>query len=94
MKKCPDIKTAVAVGVPDERLTEVICACVVPKPGVFFTEQIIKKFCDDTFLEESTAAGFSLKPKYHLVFEEFPLTSSGKTDRRIIGILATNKLGL
>ena len=94
LKKCPGVKLAFAVGVPDARLTEVVCACVVPDEGVDFTEEKLKTFCDDTFLEESTSAGLSLKPKYHLVFETLPLTTSGKIDRRRIGIIAKERLGL
>ena len=60
----------------------------------FITEEELKTFCDDTFLEESTSAGLSLKPKYHLVFETLPLTTSGKIDRRRIGIIAKERLGL
>ena len=94
LKKCQGVKLAFAVGVPDTRLTEVICACVVPNEGVAFTEEDLVKFCNDTFLEEATSAGLSLKPKYHLVFDTLPLTTSGKIDRRRIGIIAKEKLGL
>ena len=94
LRKCPDTKFALAVGVPDPRLNQVVCACVVPKPGVTFTVEYLKKFCDDAFLEESTAGGLSLKPKYYLILPEIPLTSSGKIDRRRIGFIAKEKLGL
>ena len=94
LKKCPGAKFAIAVGVPDVRLTQVVCACVVPEEGVAFTEDTLKTFCDETFLEEATSAGLSLKPRYHLIFKELPLTSSGKIDRRRIGIIAKERLGL
>ena len=94
VRKCPGAKFALAVGVPDPRLNQVVCACVVPEPGITFNEEHLKKFCDDTFLEESTSAGLSLKPKYYLVLSELPLTSSGKVDRRRIGIIAKEKLCL
>ena len=92
--KCNGVKYAIAVGVPDARLMQVVCACVVPDVDVTLKEEHVKKFCDDTFLEESTSAGLSLKPKYHLVFDELPLSSSGKVDRRRIGIIAKERLGL
>ena len=44
----------------------------VPDEGVVLTEDKLKTFCDDTFLEESR-----LKPKCHLVFETLPITISG-----------------
>lgn len=94
LMKCSGVKYAIAVGVPDVRLTQVVCACVVPEEGVAFTEEHVKKFCDDTFLDESTSAGLSLKPKYHIVLNELPLSSAGKIDRRRIGIIAKERLGL
>ena len=94
LRKCPGIKEAIAVGVPDFRLNQVICACAVPETNVSLTEEKLKQFCDDTFLEESTATRISLKPKYHLIFDDFPLTSSGKLDRRRLGIMAKERLGL
>ena len=93
LMKCPGLKHALAVGVPDARLNQVICACVVAEKSSF-TEEHLKKFCDDTFLDESTAAGLSLKPKYCLLFDNIPLTSSGKLDRRRLGLLAKERLGL
>lgn len=92
--KCPGVKEAVAVGVPDIRLNQVICACVVPEADGNLTEISLKKFCDNHFLPEATSAGLSLKPRYHLVFDQLPLTSSGKIDRRKIVLLAKEKLSL
>ena len=94
LKKCPGAKHALAIGVPDPRLNQVVCACIVPEPGINLTDETIKQFCDDTFLENATSAGLSLKPKYCLVFDELPLTPSGKVDRRRLGFLAKDKLGL
>ena len=94
LRKCPAVKEVVAVGVPDTRLNQVICACVVPEVGENFTENSLKEFCNDHFLPEATSAGLSLKPKYHLIFDDIPLTSSGKIDRRRIGLLAKEKLNL
>ena len=94
LQKCSNVKYAIAVGVPDARLTNVICACVVPEASVNFTEKNLVDFCDVTFLDESTSAGLSLRPKYHLIFDELPLTSTGKIDRRKLGILVKQRLGL
>ena len=94
LRKCPDAKFALAIGVPDPRLHQVVCACVIPQPDSSLTVENLKKFCDDTFLEESTAGGLSFKPKHYLILPELPLTSSGKIDRRRIGIIAKEKLGL
>ena len=93
LRRCPGLKQALAVGVPHPRLNQAICACVVPESSTFTTENL-KGFCDETFLEEATAAGLSLKPQYFLIFDEIPLTTSGKLDRRRLGFYAKQRLGL
>ena len=94
LSKCPGSKQVVAVGVPDPRLTQVVCACLVPESGSKFAEETIKQFSNEIFFEEATSAGCSIKPKYYLVFDELPLTSTGKIDRRRLGFLAKERLGL
>ena len=96
LRKCPGIKEATAVGVPDVRLNQVICACVVPEPDAreTFTVEYLKQFCNENFMDEATSAGLSLKPRYYLIFDIFPLTSSGKLDRRRIAALAKERLCL
>ena len=94
LKKCAGVKHAIATGVLDVRLGQAICACVVPAENVNFSVDVLKQFCDDTFLEETTAFGISLKPKYYLVLDELPLTSTGKTNRRGINDIARERLGL
>ena len=94
LRKFRGVKEAIAVGVPDVRFNQVICACVVPEFEASLTIETLKQLCDSTFLEKSTSAGLSLKPKYHLLFDSFPLTSSGKLDRRRVSFLAKERLGL
>lgn len=94
LKQCYGVMNVYAVGVPDVRLNQVICACVQHEPDVKLTADDIYKYCDEIFLNESTAMGISLKPKYCLVLEEVPLTPSGKIDRRRIAAIAKGKLGL
>jgi len=94
LKKMPGAMHAFAVGVPDKRSYEVVCACVVPKEGVPLTPDDVKKYCDDVFLEESSSMVITTKPVYHVILSSVPLMDSGKLSRRDIANLAREKLGL
>lgn len=94
LKKIEGAEHAFAVGVPDQRLHNVVCACIVPKPDAKLTVADIKKFCDESFLESPTLTGVSLKPRYHIILENVPLLRSGKIDRRGIRQIAKERLGM
>lgn len=94
LRRYHGVMNVFAVGVPDVRLNQVICACVQPKPDVVLSEEDVSKYCQQTFLDQSTAMGTSLKPRYHLVLDAVPLTPSGKIDRRRIAAIAKERLGL
>ena len=72
LSKCPGIREVCATGVPDDRLNQVICACVVPdsQTGNVYTVDHIKKFCNENFLDEATSAGLNLKPRHYLIFDD------------------------
>lgn len=81
------------VGVPDERMSEELCACVIPKTGHFFKpEKDFHSWCADKFLKGPD--GLTLQPKHYLIFEEFPKTSTGKINRRLLKHIATERLAL
>ncbi|KAL4221499.1 hypothetical protein ACF0H5_019756 [Mactra antiquata] len=90
----PGVAQVFAVGVPDPRLGQVVCACVMPKPDMRLTEEDLKTFCDGKFLTESTALGISCKPRYHFIMDSIPLLGSGKIDRIKIGAMAKERFGL
>ena len=94
LKDCPGSQYVVAVGVPDERLSNVFCACVVPQSNVALTVDDVKRYSDDVFLEEGTGGGVTIKPKYYLIFDKILITSSGKIDRRGMAGAAKERLGL
>jgi fatty-acyl-CoA synthase len=90
----PGVKDVVVVGVPDVRLGEELCACVVAKnrnilesSRTEFEEWMTQQWSVDQ-------QGLSLKPKYVLVVEEFPQTNTGKTDRKALRVDAARKLGI
>ncbi|KAK3592926.1 hypothetical protein CHS0354_011726 [Potamilus streckersoni] len=76
--KCPGVKAAFAVGVPDLRFHQVVCAVIIPINQSLITEDDVKKFCNDQFVEVSTAMGVSIKPRYVIFIDKIPRLMSGK----------------
>lgn len=73
----PDVVQAAVVGVPDERLGEVLRAFVVPRAGSDLTPAALLSFARDR------VAGYKL-PYSTRIVEELPLLASGKPDRRAL----------
>ncbi|KAL3873148.1 hypothetical protein ACJMK2_036302 [Sinanodonta woodiana] len=92
--KCPGVKAAYAVGVPDLRLSQVVCAVIIPIPESSVTEEDIKKYCDDNFVEVSTAMGVTIKPRHIIFIDKIPYLYSGKVDSGKIASIARSRLGL
>ncbi|KAL3873147.1 hypothetical protein ACJMK2_036301 [Sinanodonta woodiana] len=92
--KCPGVKAAYAVGVPDLRLNQVVCAVIIPITESSVTEEDIKKYCDDNFVEVSTAMGVTIKPRYIIFIDKIPYLHTGKIDRGKISSIARSRLGL
>jgi acyl-CoA synthetase (AMP-forming)/AMP-acid ligase II len=70
----PAVSAAQVVGVPDERLNEVACACVIPRTGHQVTADELAGFC------RGKLASFKL-PRYVLFMEKYPMTPSGKVQK-------------
>ncbi|XP_053379142.1 long-chain-fatty-acid--CoA ligase-like [Mercenaria mercenaria] len=94
LKRMPNAAHVIAVGVPDERLGQVVCACVVPKEGHLITDSNVQKFCDDQFISDISVKGISSKPRYVMVLDHLPLTSTGKIDRRTVTSVAITRFGI
>lgn len=71
----PDIDQVVLVPVPDERLGEKSCACIIPQPGRRPNLQSIV-----AFLTERGVAKYKM-PEFVALMQEFPMTASGKIQR-------------
>ena len=85
----------IVVGVPDQRLYEEICACVVFKDGQ--GQDDAKPAELDSWFEMQfplNADGLSWKPGHIVSFEKFPRTRTGKPDRLAIRRVAMEKLGI
>jgi fatty-acyl-CoA synthase len=70
----PAVSAAQVVGVPDERLNEVACACVILSAGHQVTEGELMGFC------RGKLASFKL-PRYVLFMDNYPMTPSGKVQK-------------
>ena len=83
----PAVSKAQIVGVPDARLSEVACACVVAAPGMTITGAELDDFC------RGRMASFKI-PKHLIVVDDYPMTSSGKVQKYLLRQLAAERLGL
>ncbi len=83
----PAVAEAQVVGVPDERLSEVACACIVPVDGQEVSAGGLIDYC------RGKLASFKL-PRHVLFMEGYPMTPSGKVQIFKLRELAEEKLGL
>ena len=70
----PAIDQVQIIGVSDARLSEVPCACVIPKPGAEVSQESLVAFC------RGHLASFKI-PRYTVILDAFPMTSSGKVQK-------------
>ncbi len=80
----PSVNKVQVVGVPDQRLSEVACACVVPEPGAELTLEDVDAFC------RGRMAGFKI-PRYLMLVDDYPMTSSGKVQKYLLRNLAQER---
>ena len=83
----PAVNAVQIVGVPDGRLSEVACACVVRREGHQVSTDDLINYC------RGKLAGFKL-PRYILFMQEYPMTPSGKVQKFKLRELAEEALGL
>ena len=83
----PAVNKVQVIGVPDPRLTEVACACVVVEPGQAITDADLDGFC------RGKMASFKI-PRHLVVMDDYPMTSSGKVQKYLLRQTAAEQLGL
>jgi len=83
----PAVHQVKVVGVPDARLQEVACACVILKPGVQVEAEALLATC------RGKIASFKI-PRYVLYMPEYPMTSSGKVQKFKLREMGIEALGL
>jgi acyl-CoA synthetase (AMP-forming)/AMP-acid ligase II len=81
----PAIAQVAVVGVPEERMGEVGCACVLLRPGA--------RLCADELIGWARARMANYKvPRHMLVFDAFPLNASNKILKRELAQQARERL--
>ncbi len=83
----PQIHDVQCVGVPDAKFGEVLCACVILKPGAGVDEAGLRAFC------RGEIAHYKV-PQYFRFVEAFPLTVTGKVQKYILRQTMADELGL
>lgn len=83
----PAIAQVAVVGVPDERMGEVGCACVLLRPGASLAADELVGWA------RARMANYKV-PRHMLVFEGFPLNASNKVLKRELAQRACERLAL
>jgi len=81
----PKVAQVSVVAVPDERLGEKTCACIIPKPGQAITQEEVKAFFKDK------VAHFKIPDRVELM-SEFPTTPSGKIKKNVLREIMAEKV--
>jgi len=71
----PGVDDACVIGIPNEVLGELICACVIPVEGAIVTGDELKDFCREHVADYKV-------PDCVRFFDTFPMTGSGKVKRQ------------
>ena len=71
----PDVRAVALVGLPDPRLGEISCACIVPEPGKVLT---LDDLCEFLAARQVTRQFW---PERLQLMEAFPTTPSGKVQK-------------
>jgi len=73
----PQVQDVQCVGVPDVKFGEVVCACIIPKPGARINETDLRAFC------EGEIAHYKV-PTYFSFVKDFPMTVTGKIQKFVL----------
>jgi len=73
LRRHPKIYDAAVIGIPDQRLGEVVAAVIAPKPGEALTEQEVSQFCEQNLPRYK-------RPK-HIIFDQVPRNPTGKIEK-------------
>ena len=81
----PGIRDAAIVGVPDPRLGERVCACIVPRTGEAVTFEALTEFL------RGKIATYKL-PEYLQIYDDLPRTPTGKVQKQPLADMARRRL--
>ena len=94
MAQNPLVAKVHIIGVPDQRLYEEMCACVVLKEHNDLENKMAKLEDWYDLQWPLNADGLSWKPGYTIFLKTIPMTRNNKPDRRALKKIAIAKLGL
>ena len=83
----PAVERAAAIGIPDDVLGEAICACILLEEGALVAPDEIRDWCRVALADYKV-------PDQVRVFEEFPVTSSGKIRRAELARRISERTGV
>lgn len=83
----PKVQDVQVVGVPDTRFGEVLCACVVLRPGESASAEELQDFARNQIAHYKV-------PRYVEFVESFPMTITGKIQKYLLRKAMVEKLGL
>jgi fatty-acyl-CoA synthase len=83
----PKLADVQCVGVPDAKYGEVLCACVILKPGAEVDDAELRAFCDGQIAHYKV-------PRYFRFVEAFPMTVTGKIQKFLLREQMAAELGL
>lgn len=86
LRLSPLVHDAAVIGVPDDRLGERICACVIPRGATVPTLELLNAAFDEMGVAQY------LRPEFLLVFDEFPRTPSFKVKKLELRDIAVRRL--
>jgi len=81
----PKVKQAAVIGIPDERLGEASCACIIPEGGAPFTHEELKNYFKDNVARHKI-------PDRLVFMEAFPTTPSGKVRKVELREIVVNSI--
>lgn len=91
----PYVNQVCVVGIPDERLYEKLCACVILKDDDNDHHTVmdeLEKYCSENCW--FSTVGLAWKPHCYVFVKEFPMTRTGKLSRKLTKEMAIKKLAL
>jgi fatty-acyl-CoA synthase len=83
----PDVSVVQVFGIPDARMGEIVCAWIVPRPGVTPSEDSIRAHCQGRIAHYKVPAVVRFK-------SELPMTVTGKPQKFLMRAAMIEELGL
>ena len=82
IKQHPLVLDVIVVPVPDEIMFQLVCACVIAKPGTNLTSSDLRDFYQAHYLDSANEAFGGFIPRMFLIFDEYPRLYTGKPDKK------------